>query len=157
MEIETYISQTEDETFDLGRKFAERLKRGDMVALYGDLGAGKTEFVKGICDFFHVSGLVTSPTFSIMNQYFGKFFGDQEITIYHVDLYRIKSLKELQEIGFDECMHSFDAIKLVEWPENAGETLPEERYVITMTIDDDDDKRTIQIEYLKKKSEVEVL
>jgi len=144
MESDCYHSRSEIETHDAGKQFAELLTKGDVVALYGDLGAGKTEFVKGVCDYFGVEDIVSSPTFTIMNQYFGTDASGDEITIYHVDLYRINSTKELEEIGFDDCMFSHNAVKLVEWSEKAGDMLPKVHWTVTISFaGEGDNERTI--------------
>lgn len=130
MEIGDYITRSEEETIALGRKFAARLKPGDVVALYGELGAGKTEFVKGICDYFHVHEIVSSPTFTIINRYEGEDPQHHHITLYHIDLYRVNTNKELREIGLEECTEEKSAIKLIEWAEKANGTLPKRRYSI---------------------------
>jgi tRNA threonylcarbamoyladenosine biosynthesis protein TsaE len=151
METNCYHSHSEDETHSFGRQFAEILAKGDIVALYGDLGAGKTEFVKGVCDYFQVEDIVSSPTFTIMNQYFGSNADDEEITIYHVDLYRINSEKELEEIGFDDCMFSENAVKLVEWSEKAGDMLPNIHWTVNITFaSDNDNERMITISHPNK-------
>ena len=92
-----YTTNNEQETIVLGKKFAKELNLGDIVYLYGDLGSGKTEFIKGICEFFEVDDLVTSPTFTIMNKYMGE-LKNHEIPIFHIDLYRIEKNNELNEI-----------------------------------------------------------
>jgi tRNA threonylcarbamoyl adenosine modification protein YjeE len=84
MLIETLRSESEEQTIQLGEQFAGQIQRGDVVALYGELGAGKTEFVKGICGFFAVEDLVTSPTFTIINQYAGHSPEGDALKIYHV-------------------------------------------------------------------------
>lgn len=123
------ISQNENETLELGFELAQYLKNGDVVAFYGDLGAGKTEFIKGICKFYEVKEIVTSPTFTIMNHYNGK-IGSQDIDIYHIDLYRINSKEELIEVGFRDCVFSDKYIKLIEWAEKAEEMLPKNHYIV---------------------------
>jgi tRNA threonylcarbamoyladenosine biosynthesis protein TsaE len=135
MITETLRSDSEDTTIALGKEFAARLQIGDVVALYGDLGAGKTEFVKGICSYFDVEQLVTSPTFTIINQYVGTFPDGEAVKLYHVDLYRIDSQEELAEVGFDDCVFSHDAIKLVEWSEKAEHLLPAAHYTVHITSD----------------------
>src|SRR5690606_18229308 len=99
MQEQNINSKSEKETIKLGFDFAKELKFGDVVALYGELGAGKTEFIKGLCHALNVEQMVTSPTFTIMNCYNGK-INRSEVSIYHVDLYRIKNASELDEIGF---------------------------------------------------------
>lgn len=146
METDSYRTQSEQETIDLGRTFASRLRVGDIVALDGTLGAGKTEFVKGVCEHFAVEELVTSPTFSIINQYFGNDAEGDAVKIYHLDLYRIEFQKQLEEIGFEECINAPDAIKLVEWPTKASVAMPSKRYTVAFeTNDDDENVRIITI------------
>jgi tRNA threonylcarbamoyladenosine biosynthesis protein TsaE len=146
MEKQTFISNNEQETIDLGSSFANKLKRGDIVALYGDLGTGKTEFIKGICRYFQVQDLVTSPTFTIMNHYFGE-LDSTPLDIYHLDLYRIKSLDELANIGFADCIYEENSIKLIEWAEKAENILDENaNYLIAISQDDENENmRTITI------------
>ncbi len=138
MNTEEFISLSEEDTIALGAKFAERLNVGDAVALTGDLGSGKTEFIKGICDYFNVEDIVNSPTFTIINQYHGE-KNKEEIHIYHLDLYRIKSPAELSEIGFSECLHSDEIIKLIEWAEKAGDFLCKWDYKVNLNLSDDDE------------------
>ncbi len=148
MELGTYTTRSEEETIELGKQFAARLKPGDVVALYGDLGAGKTEFVKGICAYFHVSQIVSSPTFTIINRYEGEDAAHHHVTLYHIDLYRIKSPKELEEIGLAECAEEGTAIKLIEWAEKANGTLPKHHYSIHFEFSPEDiNTRRIRISY----------
>ena len=146
MSVETLRSEGEDQTIAMGEQFATRLHRGDVVVLKGELGAGKTEFVKGICRFLAVDDLVTSPTFSIINQYAGTTPEGEALKIYHVDLYRIESPDELAEVGFDDMVFAHDAVKLVEWPEKAGDHLPESYWSVSLEQQDEDDVRSIVID-----------
>jgi len=128
-DVEEYLSRSEEETLAIARAFAQRLRPGDTVALYGDLGAGKTEFIKGIC------------------QYFGSLPDRTEIPLYHVDLYRVRSRQELEEIGFAECVSAGDAIKLVEWSENADGLLPRSYWAVHIQVDPEQESvRHIRIE-----------
>jgi tRNA threonylcarbamoyladenosine biosynthesis protein TsaE len=139
-------SHSEAETIQIGQQFADRLRVGDVVALEGDLGAGKTEFVKGVCEYFSVDDLVTSPTFTIINQYAGTALDGEPLKIYHVDLYRIDSPEELAEVGFDDMVFAHDAIKLIEWPEKAASLMPTRRWDVRITADEhNDDLRHIVI------------
>jgi tRNA threonylcarbamoyladenosine biosynthesis protein TsaE len=139
------ITNSEKETFEQGNIFAEVLVAGDIVLFTGDLGAGKTEFIKGICDYFGVEELVTSPTFTIINQYFAT-NEDAVLVIYHLDLYRIKTEKELVEIGLSECLEDAQSIKLIEWAEKASSYYSDQVYRIAITLaEDDSNKRTINI------------
>lgn len=122
------------------------LNRGDVVALVGDLGAGKTEFVRGVCRFFNVEDIVTSPTFAIINQYDGTMAGGSPVKIYHVDLYRIDTPEELRTVGFDEMVHAQDAIKFIEWPEKASSVMPERHWTVVIETDPaDEDARVIRV------------
>lgn len=139
MSDEVYHTHTRDETMLLGEQFAARLQKGDLVVLSGELGAGKTEFVKGVCQFLAVTDLVTSPTFTIINQYRGEVPNGDEVKIYHVDLYRVADTSELLNIGFDDMVFAHDAIKLVEWPEQAAGHLPDAYWKVSITQPDDSD------------------
>lgn len=104
-----YYSHNREETLKIAKEFAKSLKSGDIVLLYGDLGAGKTVFVKGVVSAF-CSCVVTSPTFTIVNTY------EANIPLYHFDLYRLQSEEELYDIGAEELLFG-NGISLVEWPE----------------------------------------
>ncbi len=145
MSTEIFISKSERDTINYGKKFAERITPGDVIALYGELGAGKTEFVKGICQQLEIEQIVTSPTFTIMNCYTCT-LNESEVSIYHIDLYRIKKVEELDEIGFDECIHSPDDIKLIEWAEKAENRLSKVNYKVSFALDEENEElRQIEI------------
>jgi len=131
-----YTTNNEQETIELGKKFAKKLNLGNIVYLYGDLGSGKTEFIKGICEYFKVEDLVTSPTFTIMNKYIGE-VKNHEIPIFHIDLYRIEKNHELNEIGFDECLFEENSIKLIEWAEKAETKLKKPTFIVRIVTDED--------------------
>lgn len=139
-------SQSQRHTQELGESFASMLHRGDVVALLGDLGAGKTEFVRGVCRFFNVEDIVTSPTFAIINQYDGTMAGGSPVKIYHVDLYRIDTPDELRSVGFEEMVHAPDAIKFIEWPEKASSVMPERHWIVSIESDpSNEDARVIRV------------
>jgi tRNA threonylcarbamoyladenosine biosynthesis protein TsaE len=108
-----YITHSADETTELGRQIAAQLKPGTIVLLRGDLGAGKTTLVKGIAEGFHAARAedVTSPTFTLIHEYRGP-----EITLYHIDLYRIDTQRELDTLALDDLMTA-TSILLIEWGE----------------------------------------
>lgn len=146
MKLSETKSFSEIETREIGSKFAERLKKGDVVTFFGDLGAGKTEFIKGICDYFNVDEIVNSPTFTIINRYITNNFND-ETQIYHIDLYRIKNISELKEIGFEDCIYSDEDIKLIEWAEKAENYIKNTNYKVSLINDkNDENTRIILIE-----------
>ena len=128
---EEYLSSSAEETREYGREFASGLHPGDIVSLNGLLGAGKTEFMRGITDFFSCSDQLSSPTFPILNIYEGSLFG-AEVALHHFDLYRIKSLHELEAIGFDEYLAS-GYLSVVEW----ADLFPEyaSRYSVTVFLE----------------------
>lgn len=113
-------STSEEETFAVGRRFAQNLKKGDVVALQGELGTGKTHLVKGIAEEFGVDkARVQSPTFALINEYLG------DIPIYHFDCYRMESVREAIEIGAEEYFYG-DGVCIIEWPERIASILPPE-------------------------------
>lgn len=114
------ISHNELETQNIAYAFADDLRNGDIVLLYGELGAGKTAFVKGVAKQKKVQE-ATSPTFTIINEYEG------DSTIYHMDLYRIEKFEDLFETGFEEYLGS-DGIVLIEWPDIAMPILKNYEY-----------------------------
>lgn len=116
---------SESETQDVGIILGSILKKGDIVALEGELGVGKTVFVKGIAAALGVAEYVTSPTFVIMNEYKGRF------PLYHFDVYRISDPQDMYDIGFDEYICS-DGIVIIEWADLTREILPAEIIWIKM-------------------------
>ncbi len=110
-----FQTNNEDETFELGKKIGALLKKGDIVTLTGDLGAGKTKFTCGAAKALNVEEYITSPTFTIVNEYKA---GD--INLYHFDLYRLSSYEELLDIGFEEYTQN-SSIIFIEWPDNVPE------------------------------------
>jgi len=109
------ISNSQEETYLAGKSFASSLKRNSVVGLFGNLGSGKTRFVKGICHYFNVNDIINSPTFIIVNEYRG--FDNRtnsEISINHVDLYRLKNINEVLEIGLEGYAND-NSICLIEW------------------------------------------
>jgi tRNA threonylcarbamoyladenosine biosynthesis protein TsaE len=105
-----------EETERLGRRLAASLRPGDVVALYGDLGAGKTTFARGVLRGLGFEGDVASPTFPIVQPY-----EDLDLPIWHVDLYRIEDPEELRELALDEALDG--GVLLIEWPERMGDAL----------------------------------
>ena len=113
----TVFTKSEAETEAAGENLAGRLLPGDVVAMYGDLGAGKTAFVRGLARGLGYSGRVSSPTFTIVNEYEGT------IPVFHFDMYRLKSSDELFEIGWEDYLDR-NGVCAVEWSENAEDAFP---------------------------------
>jgi len=133
-----FLTRSEDETIELGKRFSTILGPGDVVALFGDLGSGKTKFVQGVCIGLGVSETVNSPTFIIMNKYKGR------LTVYHFDFYRVKSVDEVIEIGFRDFIFN-DAVSLIEWADVVYELLPSKRYDVYLRFIDGEDEREIEV------------
>lgn len=107
-----------EETVALGARLADHLQPGDVVALYGDLGAGKTHLAKGICSGLGIPvETVTSPTFTIVQEYAGR------LPVYHVDAYRIDRIEEFFELGYDTFFFG-EGVTLIEWPERVAPLIP---------------------------------
>ena len=121
------ISQGENDTFNIGVKVGNNLKSGDVVAFFGDLGAGKTALTRGIASSFGIDN-IHSPTFTLVNEYYG-----ESINIYHFDAYRIDSDGWIDS-GFDEYLYA-GGICIIEWAENLTDILPPEAIKITISTD----------------------
>ena len=119
--------------------FTTFLQQGNIFAFYGKMGTGKTTFIKSLCEELGVEDTINSPTFAIVNEY-----EDREAnTIFHFDFYRIKSLTEVYNMGYEEYFYS-NAYCFIEWPELVEELLPEEHIRVDIT-EDVDGSRTIKV------------
>lgn len=118
-----YLSHSTEDTEAFGERFAQMLHPGDVVAFTGDLGAGKTAFSRGVLHGLGYTGRVTSPTFSIANEYH-----TPQADVAHFDMYRILDTEALWELGFDEYLDGH-RIVLIEWSENIAEVLPPHKQV----------------------------
>lgn len=127
------ITESEKETINAAKEYAKTLKTGDVVLLKGDLGAGKTEFVKGVAEYFGFTG-VTSPTYAYLNVY-----GDY---IYHYDCYRLSSGEDAEALGLTDYFGK-DDICLIEWPENIESVLPENAKTVVIEKFDNDKRKII--------------
>lgn len=137
-------STSEQQTERLGSIFARLLKKGDFIALNGELGAGKTAFVRGICSVFCPGERVCSPTYTVMRQYKGKV-----CTFYHFDMYRITSEEDLESVGFYDC----DGVIAAEWCENTPYALPTSYYQVEISKTGEESRK---IEILRIEAEEEV-
>jgi len=116
---QTFITNSVDETIDLGKQIGASLKGGQTVLLSGDLGAGKTHFTKGIALGMGVTEVVTSPTFAIHNVYYGT-----TLTLNHFDFYKVESAEEIANLGFDEIIGATDGVCVMEWWQNVNQIVP---------------------------------
>lgn len=121
------IVQSPQQTAKLASEFSQNLAAGDLVAFYGQLGSGKTFFIKALCKAFGIQDEATSPSFTIINEYeaSGQFW------IYHFDFYRIENEAELLNLGLDEFFYN-DYICLIEWADKIEEFLPPQRWEIRL-------------------------
>ena len=122
-----FISQSEQETRDIAKKAAEKLKAGDVILFTGEMGAGKTAFTKGLAEYFGTDEEVSSPTFALVNEYPGR------VPIFHFDLYRIYGFDDLYAVGFFDYLDR-DGIIVVEWSENVPELEKELENVVKIDI-----------------------
>jgi tRNA threonylcarbamoyladenosine biosynthesis protein TsaE len=121
----------ESATFAAGEELGRSLVPGDFIALYGDLGAGKTSFVRGLAAGFGITDRVTSPTFALVSTYQGR------LSLCHMDLYRLNGPEDLEDMGWDELIETHD-VCAVEWCERAGDKLPARRIEVRLRHHGDD-------------------
>lgn len=133
--METYISKNYDETVQYASKFAKRLKKGDIVAFFGNLGAGKTAFTSGLAKGLGINCDITSPTFSICNEYI-----DNGKMLRHYDMYRISTWDDLYSTGFYDNLNT-DVYTAIEWSENIFETLPDETYIVDISVISENERK----------------
>ncbi len=135
-----YISKSYEETKEIAAELAKTLKAGDVLCMYGDLGAGKTAFVQGLAKGLGIDGHVTSPTFTIVNEYYGR------LPMYHFDVYRVADSDEMYEIGYEEYIFG-EGVSVIEWPQLIADILPDCRYDVTISKDyaEDENYRRIEI------------
>lgn len=125
MEIKT---QSLDHIHEAAREFIAAMGDNTVFALYGKMGAGKTTFVKALCQELGVEDVVTSPTFAVINEYRSDIAGE---LIYHFDFYRIKKLEEVYDMGYEDYFYS-GALCFIEWPELVEELLPGNTVKVTI-------------------------
>jgi tRNA threonylcarbamoyladenosine biosynthesis protein TsaE len=148
--MKVYISKSQNETIDIGKNYAANLPPGSVIGLKGNLGTGKTQFVKGVAAYFEVNEIVNSPTFLIINEYvsnIGSNSGSNSgLKIFHFDLYRINSPDELSTIGFDEYINDENSISLIEWSEMAEIYLNKRLKTVSFEFGEEENERIIKTE-----------
>jgi|GEM_PF-569341 len=115
--VERFISRSASETHDFGFRFARTLQTGEVILFQGHLGSGKTTCIRGLCAGLGINEIITSPTFTLINEYRGR------LPVYHFDFYRIRGFSELHDLGVEEYFQG-DGVCLIEWPEVATPLLP---------------------------------
>ena len=129
-----------DNIQEAAQEFLNNLGDNKIFAFYGKMGAGKTTFIKAICEALDVDDVITSPTFAIVNEYTSNKLGEP---IYHFDFYRIKKLDEVYDMGYEDYFYSAN-LCFLEWPELIEDLLPEDAVKVTITANEDG---TRNIEY----------
>jgi len=135
-----WISDSAEKTQELGERFAgEYLVTGSVVALFGDLGAGKTQFVKGVARALGIDDReLTSPTFALANEYECRLPDGTDTTLFHLDCYRFEKPEELLELGIEDYLQPQYAMTIVEWPERIKNYLPDDAVRIHFRVLDDE-------------------
>lgn len=133
------ITSSANETMDFAHELAKKIKAPKIIVLSGDLGAGKTTFTKGFAKGLEINEIITSPTFTLLNEYEGK------EKMYHFDMYRLSSKEEAYELGFEDYFNKNDGIVLVEWAENVEGLFSPPYTKITLS-KISDTKREIKVE-----------
>lgn len=124
--LKSWTVNTKEETQSIAAELAERFSAGDVILMQGNLGSGKTFLVQQICKLWQVRDEVTSPTFTLIQNYSGKYI------VNHIDLYRIERIEELDQLGWEEMIYS-DAVTFIEWPEKV-ETILRSFYKINIEL-----------------------
>ena len=138
------ITKSEKETMTLAKKFASQLKGGEVIALIGELGAGKTVFIKGLAKGLGVKQTITSPTFVLMKIY--EVNKKNKIkNLCHVDAYRLKDGRELIDIGLTDWLLKSKVITVIEWADRVKEILPEKSIKIRLNYGKKENERTVKI------------
>lgn len=128
-----FISKSEQDTINFAKKLASKMHKGDIIVLTGELGSGKTKFTQGFLEFFGLEKEISSPTFTIVNEY----NAPNNLNIYHFDVYRLSDIDEFYAIGGDEYFEN--GICIIEWGETIKEALPKDYIHITFEKESNDE------------------
>ena len=132
-----FTTKTSEETIELGFKIGQKLKKGSIIAMQGTLAAGKTTITKGIAKALEITDTITSPTFCLISEYYGK------MPLYHMDVYRLEGSEDFENLGTEDMLYG-DGICIIEWSEKIMDSLPKET-IIRNIQPQDDGSRKIQI------------
>ena len=134
----TFHTKTEQETIELGKKIGRLLKKGDIIAMQGTLAAGKTTITKGIARALEITDTITSPTFCLISEYYGR------MPLYHFDVYRLEGTEDFINLGADDMLYG-DGVSIIEWSEKIMDELPSRTIILRLT-PQEDGSRIIEIE-----------
>ena len=123
--MNTFITNSKEETIALAEKLATKLNNHDIIFYIGGLGMGKTAFTQGLCNGLGIDADVTSPTFAIVNEYYGS-----PLSLFHFDMYRIENENQLFNIGFDDYL-DYDGVLAIEWSENIADFFEDNNITVT--------------------------
>lgn len=137
----TFITHSPEETIALGEKIGSKLVKGDVIAMQGTLAAGKTTITKGIAKALGIDETITSPTFCLISEYYGK------MPLYHMDVYRLEGGEDFVNLGTDEMIYG-DGVSIIEWSEKIMNELPKRTIILKIT-PQDDGSRKIEIDNWK--------
>ncbi|ULQ59756.1 tRNA (adenosine(37)-N6)-threonylcarbamoyltransferase complex ATPase subunit type 1 TsaE [Brucepastera parasyntrophica] len=129
----TFVTHSSDETIAFGKKIGSQLEKGAVLALQGTLAAGKTTITKGIAAGLGIDENITSPTFTLISEYYGR------LPLYHMDVYRLDSGEDFVNLGTDEMLYG-DGVCVIEWSEKVMDLLPPYSIIIKMEADKDNDR-----------------
>lgn len=134
----TFTTKSPEETIELGKRIGSKLVKGDVIAMQGTLAAGKTTITKGIAQALGISDTITSPTFCLISEYYGK------MPLYHMDVYRLEGGEDFINLGTDDMIYG-DGVSIIEWSEKIMNELPKRTIIIRLT-PQEDGSRLIEIE-----------
>ena len=134
----TFITNSAEETIELGKKIGSLLQKGDIIAMQGTLAAGITTITKGIAEALDIKDTITSPTFCLISEYEGK------MPLYHMDVYRLDSAEDFANLGTEDMLYG-EGVSIIEWSEKIMEELPKKTIILKL-IPHEDGSRTITIE-----------
>ena len=134
----TFFTHSADETTALGYKIGKKLKKGDIIAMQGTLAAGKTTITKGIAQALDISEEITSPTFCLISEYYGK------MPLYHMDVYRLEGTDDFINLGVEDMIYG-RGVCIIEWSEKIMDELPKNTIILRI-LPQDDNSRKIEIE-----------
>lgn len=141
--MDTFISKSENDTINFAMNFAKKLKKNDIIVLSGELGSGKTKFTEGILKFFGLENEISSPTFTIVNEY-----SNSNVNIYHFDVYRLEDIDEFYSIGGEDYFDN--GICIIEWGELIRDILPKNHIEISFKkCNFNSDYRELTIKYFE--------